>query len=142
MLYGRPSTLHIYDSSNAYGPAIRIPDTRGVHQDCVLGAMYFATIASRVYKRLAAVAPNESIVCAYSDDGNSLGPHASVVAIGEAVPAAYTSVDLTVTIRKSVGIQLLASTEGTKVLGGRGAVIVSVFCPRRARKGFKQVRYI
>jgi hypothetical protein len=74
MLYGRPSTLYVYDSSNAYGPAMRIPSTRGVHQGCVLGAMFFAIIASRVYKKLAANAPIESIVCAFLDDGHFLGP--------------------------------------------------------------------
>jgi hypothetical protein len=60
----------VYDSSNAHGPAMRIPSTRGVHQGCVLGAMFFATVASRVYKQLAAIAPNESVVCGYFDDGH------------------------------------------------------------------------
>jgi uncharacterized membrane protein YsdA (DUF1294 family) len=66
MLYGRPSTLYVYDSSNAHGPAMRIPSTRGVHQVCVIGAMFFAIVASRVYKhQLAAITPNESVVCGY-----------------------------------------------------------------------------
>jgi hypothetical protein len=56
--------LYVYDSFNAHGPAIRIPITRGVHQGCVLGAMFFAIVASRVYKPLAAISPNESVVCA------------------------------------------------------------------------------
>jgi hypothetical protein len=36
-----------YDSSNAHGPAMRIPSTRGVHKGCLLGAMVFAIVASR-----------------------------------------------------------------------------------------------
>jgi hypothetical protein len=56
MLYGHPSTLYVYDSSNAHGPAMRMPSTRGVHQGCVLGAMFFAIVASRVYKQMAAIA--------------------------------------------------------------------------------------
>jgi hypothetical protein len=47
MLHGRPSTLHAYDSSNAYGPAMRIPSTRSVHQGCVLGGMFFTILSSR-----------------------------------------------------------------------------------------------
>jgi hypothetical protein len=31
MLYGRPSTLYVYDSSNDYVPAMRIPIIHGVH---------------------------------------------------------------------------------------------------------------
>jgi hypothetical protein len=31
ILYGRLSTLYVYDSSNAHNPAMRIPITRGVH---------------------------------------------------------------------------------------------------------------
>jgi hypothetical protein len=100
MLYGRPSTLYVYDSSNAHGPAMRIPSTRGVHHGFVLGAMFFAMVASRVYKQLAAIAPNESVVCGYSDDGHFMGPPASLVAIDDALPEAYASVGLAVTIRK------------------------------------------
>jgi hypothetical protein len=48
MLHGRLSTLYVYGSSSAHGPAIRIPSTREVHQGCVLGAMFFAIGASRV----------------------------------------------------------------------------------------------
>jgi hypothetical protein len=137
MLYGRPSTLYVYDSSNAQGPAMRIPCTRGVQQGCVLGAMFFAIVASRVYKQLASVAPNESVVCGYCDDGHFMGPPASFVAIGDALPEAYASVGLTVTIRKTCLYSPLGvgdafdnlpnghimrgvnvSTEGTKVLGG------------------------
>jgi hypothetical protein len=57
MLCGRQSNLYVYDSPNAHGPAMRIPSTRGFHQGCVLGVMFFAIIASRVYKLLAAIAP-------------------------------------------------------------------------------------
>jgi hypothetical protein len=136
MLHGRPSTLYVYDSSNAHGPAMPIPSTRGVHQGCVLGAMFFAIVAPRVYKQLAAIAPNESAVCGYSYDGHFLGPPASLVAIGDAMLEAYASVGLTVTIRKNClhsplgvgdafdnlpnghimrGVNVY--TEGTKVLG-------------------------
>jgi hypothetical protein len=69
MLYDRPSTLYAYDSSNAHGPDMRIPSTRGVHKGCVFGAMFFAVVASRVCKQLAAIAPNESVDCGYSDGG-------------------------------------------------------------------------
>jgi hypothetical protein len=137
MLYGRPSTLHVYDSSNAHGPVMRIPSTREIHQGCMLGAMFFAIIASRVYKQLASIAPNESVVCGYYDDGHFLGCLASLVAIGDAMPEAYASVGITVTIRKTClyspsgvgdafdnlpnghimrGVHV--STEGTKILGG------------------------
>jgi hypothetical protein len=62
MLYGRSSsTLYVYDSSNAQGPALRIPSTDGVHLGCVLGAMFFAIVVSRVYKQLVASAPNERL---------------------------------------------------------------------------------
>jgi hypothetical protein len=101
MLYGHPYTLYVYHSSNAHGPAMRIPSTRGVHPGCVLGAMFLAIAASRVYKQLAAIAPNESVVCGYSNDGHFPGPPASLVAIGDAMPEAYASVGLTVTIRKN-----------------------------------------
>jgi hypothetical protein len=57
MLYGRPSTLYVYDSSNAHGPAMRIPSIRGVHQGYVLGATFFSIVASRVDKHLTAIAP-------------------------------------------------------------------------------------
>jgi hypothetical protein len=136
MLYCHPSTLYVYDSSNARGPAMRIPSTHGVHQGCVLGAMFFAIVASRVHKQLAAIAPNESVVSGYSGDGHFMGPLASLVAIGDAMPEVYASVSLTVTIRKNClnppsgvgnafdnlpnghilhGVHV--STEGTKVLG-------------------------
>jgi hypothetical protein len=101
MLYGCPSTLYVYDSSSAYDPAMRIASSRGVHQGCVLGAMFFAIVASRVYKESVAFAPNESVVCGYSDDGRFLGPLASLVAIGDAMPEACVSVGLKVTIRKN-----------------------------------------
>jgi hypothetical protein len=101
MLYARPSTLYVYDSSNAHGPVMRIPNTRGVHQGCVLGAMFFAIVTSQVYKQLDAIAPNESVVCGCSDDGHFLGPPASLVAIGDAMPEAYACVGIIVTIRKS-----------------------------------------
>jgi hypothetical protein len=69
MLYGRPSTLYVYGSSHAHGPAMRIPITHEVHKGCVLGAMFFAIVASRVYKQLAAIAPNELVVCGcFNDD--------------------------------------------------------------------------
>jgi hypothetical protein len=101
MIYSRSSTLYIYGLSNAHAPAMRIPGTRGVHQGCVLGAMFLALVASRVYKQSAAIAPNESVVCGYLDDGHFMGPLASLVAIGDAMPEAYASVGLTVTIRKN-----------------------------------------
>jgi hypothetical protein len=88
---------------------MRIPRTRGVHQDCVLGAMFFAIVASRVYKQLAAIAPHECVVCGHSDDGHILGPPASVVAIDDAMPEAYASVGLIITIRKNVRIPLWVS---------------------------------
>jgi hypothetical protein len=47
LLYDRPSTMCFYDPSNSYCPAMRIPSTRGVHKFCVLGAMFFAIVASR-----------------------------------------------------------------------------------------------
>jgi hypothetical protein len=50
---------------------------------------------------LAAIAPNESDVFGYFDDGHFLGPPASLVAIGDAMPEAYASVGLTATIRKN-----------------------------------------
>jgi hypothetical protein len=62
--------------------------------------MFFAIAASRVYKQVIAIAPNESVVCGYSDDGHFLGPPASIVATGDAMPEAYASVGLIVTIRK------------------------------------------
>jgi hypothetical protein len=46
MLHGRPFILYVYYSSNAYGPAMRNPSTRGVHQGRVLGAMLFPIVAS------------------------------------------------------------------------------------------------
>jgi hypothetical protein len=74
MLYVRPSTLYVYDLSSAHDTAIRIPSTRRVHQGCVLRAMFSAIVASRVYKQLAATAPNESVVCperiGYFDNGH------------------------------------------------------------------------
>jgi hypothetical protein len=63
--------------------------------------MFYAVVASRVYKQLAAIAPNDSVVCGYSDDVHFLGHHASLVAIGDAMPEAYASVGLTVTIRNN-----------------------------------------
>jgi hypothetical protein len=100
--------------------------------------MFFAIFASRwVYEQLAAIAPNESIVCSYSEDGQFLGPLASLVAIGDAMHEAYASVGLTVAIRKNYLYSPLGvgdafdnspnghimggvnvSTDGTKVLGG------------------------
>jgi hypothetical protein len=73
----------------------------------------------------------------YFDDDHFQGPPKSFVAIGDALPEAYASVGLTVTIRKSCLYSPLGvgdafynlpnghimrgvhfSTEGTKVLGG------------------------
>jgi hypothetical protein len=102
MLYGRPSTLYVYDSSNDHGPAMRIPTTRAVLQGCFLGAMFFAIVASHVFKQLAAIAPNESGVCGYSDASHFVGPPASLVAIGDAMPEAYTIVGLTVTVEPCI----------------------------------------
>jgi hypothetical protein len=61
--------------------------------------MFFAIVASQVYKQLAAIAPNESVFCGYPDDGHFLGPPASLVAIGNAMREGHASVGLTVTIR-------------------------------------------
>jgi hypothetical protein len=63
--------------------------------------MFFAIVASRVYKQLAAIVPNDSVVCGYCDDGSFMGPLASLVVVGDAMPEAYASFDLTVTIRKN-----------------------------------------
>jgi hypothetical protein len=71
--------------------------------------MFFAIVASRVYKLLAAIAPNESVVCGYSYDGHFLRPLASPVVISDAMPEAYASVGLKVTIRKTVCIHLWVS---------------------------------
>jgi hypothetical protein len=53
--------------------------------------MFFAIVASRVYKQLAAIAPNESGVCGYSDLVHFLGAPASLVVMGDAMPEAYAS---------------------------------------------------
>jgi hypothetical protein len=58
MLYGHSSTLYVFDSSNAHGPAMRIPSTREVHQGGALGAVFFTIVASRVYTQLAAISPD------------------------------------------------------------------------------------
>jgi hypothetical protein len=71
--------------------------------------MFFAIVASRVYKRLAAIAPNESVVCGYYDDGHFMRPLAYLAANGDAMPEAYASVGLTVTIRKKCCIALWVS---------------------------------
>jgi hypothetical protein len=63
--------------------------------------MFFAIVASHVYKQLAAIVPSESAVCDYSDNGFFLGPLAPLVAIGDAMPEAYGSAGLTLTIRKN-----------------------------------------
>jgi hypothetical protein len=63
--------------------------------------MLFAIFASRVYKQLVAIAPNEYIVCGYSDDVHFMGPPPSLGAIGDTMSEAYASVGLTVTIRKN-----------------------------------------
>jgi hypothetical protein len=104
--------------------------------------MFFAIVASLVQKQFAAIAPNESVVCGYFDDGHFLGPFASLVAIGDAMPEAYyVSVGLTETIRKNCLYSPLGfgdafdnlpsghimrgvnvSTEGTKVLGANGYI--------------------
>jgi hypothetical protein len=49
MLYGRPHTFYVYDSSNAYGVAMRIPSIHGVHHGCVFGARFFAIAAPPGY---------------------------------------------------------------------------------------------
>jgi hypothetical protein len=54
-----------------------------------------------MYKELAAIAPNEYIFCVYSSYGHFLGPPASLVAIGDALSAAYASAGQSVTIRKN-----------------------------------------
>jgi hypothetical protein len=99
--------------------------------------MFFAIVPSRVYKQLAAIAPNESDVCGYSNDCHFMGLIASLVAIGDAMPEAYVSVGRSVTIRKNwlyspMGVidafdnlpnghitrGVHASTKETKVLAG------------------------
>jgi hypothetical protein len=80
---------------------MRINSTRGFHQGCDLTAMLFAIVASRVHNLWAAIAPNESVVCGYLNDVHFMGPPPSLVAIGDAMPKAYASVGLTVTIRKN-----------------------------------------
>jgi predicted acyl esterase len=65
---------------------MRISSTRCVYQGCVLGTMFFAIVASQVHKQLAAIALNESLLGGYSDDGNYLGSHSSLVAMGDAMP--------------------------------------------------------
>jgi hypothetical protein len=84
------------------------------------------------------IAPNEYIACGYSDDGQFQGPPASLVAIGDAMPEAYASVGLTITIRQNCLYSPLGvgdavdnlpyghvmrgvhvSTEGTTVLRGQ-----------------------
>jgi hypothetical protein len=71
------------------------------------------------------------------DDSHFLGPPASLVAVGDAMPEAHASVGLTITTRQiflhfplGVGYdfdnllnghimrEVIVSTEGTKVLGG------------------------
>jgi hypothetical protein len=49
-----------YSNTYFYGPAMHIPSTCGVHQDCGLGPMFFAIVASRVYQKLAAIPPERS----------------------------------------------------------------------------------
>jgi hypothetical protein len=71
--------------------------------------MFYAIGTSRVYKEFVAFAPNESVVYDYSDDGHFLGPLASLVAIGDAMPEAYASVGLKVTIHKNFCIPLRVS---------------------------------
>jgi hypothetical protein len=134
---------------------MRIPITCGVHKGCVRGAMLFAIVASRIYKQLASIAPTESVLCGISDNGHFIGPHASLVAIGDAMPEAYASVGLIVAIRKNCLYSPLGfgdtfdslpnghimrgvhvATEGTKALGANGYIR---FCSRRVRNGFKQV---
>jgi hypothetical protein len=155
MLYCRPSTLYVSDSSYAYGPAMRIPSTRGVHQGCVLEAIFFAIVASLVCKRSYAFASNESIFCANSENGNFLGTPASLVAIDEHMPAACASVGLTVTIRMIYWYPPLRvcnafdnlpngrimrgihfSTEGTKVLGEEGGQLIHPRLPDTHSKRF------
>jgi hypothetical protein len=83
-------------------PVMRVPSTRGVHQGCVLGATFSCNSRFSVMHKVGwDYTPNESIVSGYSDDGYFLGPHVSLVAIGEAMPAAYICVGLTATIRKN-----------------------------------------
>jgi hypothetical protein len=86
--------------------------------------------------------------------GIFLGPPTSLVAIGDAMPEAYASVGLIVTIRKNrlyspLGVGdafdnlpnghilrgVHISIEGTKVLGGGIGYIR--FCSRRVRNGLK-----
>jgi hypothetical protein len=69
-----------------------------LYQGCVLGAIFFALVVFGVYKKLVAIAPNESIACGYLDNNNFFGPPPYIVAIGDAMSEAYASVVFTVTI--------------------------------------------
>jgi hypothetical protein len=71
MLYGRLSTLYVYDSSNAHGPAMRIRVSVESIKVAFSGPCS-SQVASRVYKELAAISPNESVVCGHYDDGHFL----------------------------------------------------------------------
>jgi hypothetical protein len=100
--------------------------------------------------RVPVESTSESVVCGNSNDGHFLGPLASLVATGDAMPEAYASVGLIVTTRKNCLYSPLGvfdafdnvsnghimrgvhvSTEGTKVLGGANGYIR--FCSRRVR---------
>jgi hypothetical protein len=58
---------------------------------------------------LTAIAPNESTIYAYSDDGHFLGLLTSLEAVGAAMPLAYVSVGLKVVFRRNDCIPLWVS---------------------------------
>jgi hypothetical protein len=90
----------IYDVFNARGLALRIPSTRGVRACCVLGAMFLAIVASRVYKKMASViAHNKSITHVLLWLWSLLGDTPSLLA-SEAMSYEYPNVGLTLIIRK------------------------------------------
>jgi hypothetical protein len=79
--------------------AFCFPSHFPIRAHAILLVIQYCKKHSWVYKKLVAIAPNESIVCTFYDDGHFLGPLTSLVAIGDAIPAAHVIVSLTVAIR-------------------------------------------
>jgi hypothetical protein len=135
MLYGRPSIMYVYDSSTVYyGPAMRIPSTRGVYKDCILGAMFITIVASRVHKKLAAIAPNKFFVCVCYNNGYISGSLASLVAVCEAMPAAYASVGLAVTIRRKRCVFQVCVSVMLSIIFPTATSCGEYMSPRKGRK--------